>query len=257
MSAGRNRTRTLLAAGAAVVVALAVSGCGGSDVSDAPVEHRSFAFGGKALTIIAENSALTLVPADVKDVEVARQVDGWVVLGSGPNASWKMSGSTLTLRLKCKALVSDCNARNEVKVPRGVAVTVDGDNGSVKASGFDTPLTLGSDNGSVTVEDSSGPLRLTSDNGKISTARITATSVHARSNNGSVQLALSAVPDLVDTVSDNGRIVIDLPASATRYAVTARSENGSADVRVPTSPSSAHVLKAHSSNGQVTVRTVN
>ncbi len=77
----------------------------------------------------------------------------------------------------------------------------------------------------------------------------------ARSDNGSVQLDLSRVPDLVDTVSDNGRIAIDLPAGKTSYAVTASADNGHVDVKVPPrSDSSRHVVKAHSDNGGVAVR---
>ncbi|MFD7895616.1 DUF4097 family beta strand repeat-containing protein [Streptomyces sp. NPDC059743] len=254
MAARRIRTRTLLAPGGALLVALAVSGCGSADASDVPAEKKSFALDGKTLTIEAGNSVVDLVPADVKSVEVTRRVDGWVFAGSGPDASWKMTDDTLSLKVRCRAIASDCEALHEVKVPRGVAVTVHGDNGEIVATGFDTGLKLRSDNGSVTVRDSSGPVDLESDNGKITAAGLSARTVAAKSSNGSVHLGLSAVPDTVDTVSDNGRIVIDLPASKTSYAVTATSDNGDVDVDVPTDRSSAHVVNARSDNGKVTVR---
>ncbi len=215
------------------------------------------------MTIDSAGTAVELVPADVDRVEVTRRVDGWVVFGNGPDARWAMRGGTLTLRVKCDALISNCAARHEVKVPRGVAVTVKGDNGSVTASGFGTPLTLRSDNGKVTVRDSSGPLRLESDNGAIVAERIGGRSVSAQSNNGAVRLGFTAVPDLVDTVSDNGSVTIELPggsgpgAYAGAYAVTATAGNGSTSVRVPRSDSSPHVVKAHSDNGEVTVRSAN
>ncbi|WP_232789102.1 DUF4097 family beta strand repeat-containing protein [Streptomyces odonnellii] len=249
------RTRTLLAAGGVLLVALAVSGCGAdADASDAPVEKKAFPFGGKTLTIDAGNSVVELVPADVKDVEVARQIDGWVFAGSGPDGFWRMKGDTLTLKVKCRALASNCEARHEVKVPRGVAVTVNGDNGRISATGFTTVLKLTSDNGSVTVRNSSGPVDLKSDNGTITTKGLTARTVAATAANGSVHLGLTAVPDSVDTASDNGRIVIDLPRSKEKYAVTATSENGDVDVTVPTDGTSAHIVKAHSDNGEVTIR---
>ncbi|MFF3753772.1 DUF4097 family beta strand repeat-containing protein [Streptomyces sp. NPDC002018] len=254
VAARRNRTRTLLAPGGALLLALAVSGCGGTDASDAPVEKKSFALGGKTLTIKTENSAVDLVPADVKTVEVTRQVAGWVFGGSGPHASWRMNGDTLSLTVKCRAVVSDCEALHKVTVPRGVAVTVNGDNGKVVATGFDTGLKLRSDNGSVTVRDSSGPVDLVSDNGSITARGLSARTVSAKSDNGSVHLGLTAVPDSVDTVSDNGRILIDLPRSDTSYAVTAKSDNGGVEVDVPTDGSSTHVVKARSDNGKITVR---
>lgn len=251
------RTRTLIASAGAVLLGFGLTGCGGADAGDAPAEHKSFALSGKTLTIHSGQSTLELVPADVQKVEVTRRVDGWVVLGNGPDPQWKMRDDTLTLKVKCSALISNCASEHQVKVPRGVAVVVDGDNGKVVASGFDTPLTLRAGNGKVTVRDSSGPLRLESDNGGIVTERISAKSVSARSDNGMVRLGFASVPDLVDTVSDNGGITIDLPAGSVRYAVDAVADNGRVSVDAPRSNDSSHVVKARSGNGQVTVRSVN
>lgn len=253
----RTRTRTLLAVGGAVVVALAVTGCGSADAGEAPVESRSFPLAGESLVIDSDNSELELVPADVKDVQVKRQVDGWVFMGDGPEPSWKLEDGRLTLRVECDALASSCESRHSVKVPRGVAVTVEDDNGSVTATGFDTALKIRSDNGAVTVRDSSGPLRLNSDNGQIVTERVTAKTVTAQSDNGSVRLGLTAVPDRVESVSDNGQIFIELPDAGAPYAVSAKSDNGGVDVDVPTDDSSAHIVEARSDNGKVTVRSAN
>ncbi|MFF1919936.1 DUF4097 family beta strand repeat-containing protein [Streptomyces sp. NPDC058221] len=250
-------TRTLIASGGALIAALALAGCGSTDTDDAPVEHKSFAFSGKTLTIDADNTTLQLVPADVKKVEVTRQVDGWVVFGNGPDSQWKMDSDTLTLKVKCKALISDCAGSHQVKVPRGVAVTVRGDNGKIDASGFDTALALRSDNGKVTVRDSSGSLKLESDNGAIDAQGISGSSVTAQSDNGSVRLGFTAVPTLVDTVSDNGEVDIELPGGSTSYAVSTRTDNGNTSVDVPRSGDSPHVVKARSSNGEVTVRSAN
>lgn len=251
------RTRTLLASGGAVAAALVVTGCGGANVDDAPVEHKSFAFSGKTLTIDADNSELKLVPADVKQVEVTRQYDGWVLVGDGPEASWKLEDDRLTLRVKCSGIAADCDSRHEVKVPRGVAVTVEDDNGSVNASGFTTPLKIRSDNGSVTVSDSSGALDLGSSNGSVTAKNVTSKSVDADSDNGEVRLSLAAVPDRVDARSDNGSVVIDLPNTPTPYKVTTKSDNGDTKVDVPQKDSSRHTVKAVSDNGEVTVRTAN
>lgn len=240
-----------------MLAVVAVGGCGSADADDAPAEKRSFAFSGKTLTIASGNSSIDLVPADVKDIEVTRRVDGWVLFGSGPDPVWKLDEDTLTLKVKCKAVVNNCESRHEVKVPRGVAVKVQNDNGGVRAEGFDTDLHLRSDNGSVQVRDSSGKLDLFTDNGKVTTDGVSSKSVHARSDNGAVRLRLTSVPDRVDTSSNNGSVTIDLPKSGTTYAVTARSNNGSVDVDVPTDENSGHVVKARSDNGKVTVRSAN
>ncbi|MGX1883904.1 DUF4097 family beta strand repeat-containing protein [Streptomyces sp. NPDC055287] len=248
------RTRTILAVGSVVVGVVALSGCG-AEAEDGAAEQRSFAFSGDALTIDADNSALELVPADVKDVEVTRRSDGWVFLGEGPEATWELKDGKLVLGQRCDAVVSDCESWHRVKVPRGVAVTVKDDNGSVTASGFDTALTLRSDNGKVTVRDSSGPLELTSENGGIVAEGISSGRVSADSDNGSVRMAFTAVPDLVESVSDNGGISIDLPKAT--YSVTAKSDNGDLDVDVPRDQNSPHVVRARSDNGEVALRTAN
>nr|WP_241837808.1 DUF4097 family beta strand repeat-containing protein [Streptomyces sp. CB03234] len=238
-------------------VVLGLGGCGGAGVEGAPVERKAFAFRGETLVVDSDDSELVLVPADVKDVEVTRQVDGWAVLGDGPAPVWKLEGGRLTLRVECDAVVSDCEARHEVRVPRGVAVTVEGDNGDVTAEGFDTALKVTSDNGTVTVRDAGGPLELRSDNGDVRVEGATSKSVVARAGNGEIRLALGAVPDRVEAVNDNGDIAVELPGGDTRYAVEAGSANGEVEVGVPADDRSGHVVEARSDNGQVTVRSAN
>ncbi|MFJ8307962.1 MULTISPECIES: DUF4097 family beta strand repeat-containing protein [unclassified Streptomyces] len=242
----------LIAAGGAGLLAVALTGCGNADAADAPVEHKNFPLAGKTLTIEADDSTLVVTPADVKDVEVSRQVDGWVVLGSGPHASWALTDGKLSLKVKCDGVINGCSARHEVKVPRGVALTVTDDDGRVEAGGFDTPLKITSDNGRVTVEDSSGPLDLTSGDGQIEGRGIRAKTVRASSDNGRVGLAFTVVPDSVDARSNDGRVDISVPKDT--YKVGARSDNGRVSVGVDRSDSSTHVLTARSDNGRVTVR---
>ncbi|MFC9943343.1 DUF4097 family beta strand repeat-containing protein [Streptomyces pratensis] len=257
MTSRTRRTSALVATAGTVLLVAALSGCGSANAEDAPTEHKSFAFSGEALTIDADNSTLDLVPADVERIEVTRRVDGWVMLGSGPDPVWELEGDELRLEVKCHAVISNCEAHHEVKVPRGLALTVEGDNGKVTAAGFTSPLKISADNGGVDVRDVSGPLDLRSDNGQIEAERISGRSVVARADNGSVRLGFTEVPDRVDTTSDNGSISIDLPAGKSTYAVSAEADNGDVSVDVPRSESSKHVVKARSDNGEVTVRSAN
>ncbi|MEV4947479.1 DUF4097 family beta strand repeat-containing protein [Streptomyces sp. NPDC053755] len=252
----RRRIRTLLAVGGAVVIALGVTGCGDADVEGAPVEAKRFAFSGGTLTIDADDTELELVPADIEDVRVSRQVDGWVFMGSGPEPVWRMEGGRLTLRVECDALASDCDSVHRVQVPRGVALVVEDDNGKVTADGFDTPVTVRADNGAVLVRDASGALDLSSGNGEVVVeGDTTSQRIVARSDNGAVRLALRAVPSSVEAGSDNGEIDITLPRGT--YDVDARSDNGEVRVDVPTAKGSGHVVTARSDNGEVVVRSAN
>lgn len=235
---------------------LGVVGCGDADVDGAPVESKSFPLVGETLTIDSDNSDLKVVSADVKEVKVSRQVDGWVFAGSGPHPSWKMAEGKLTLRLDCDAVASNCQARHTIQVPRGVAVSVKDDNGSVTATGFATPLRIDSENGDVTVRDSSGDLTLRSDNGTVSTQGVSAKNIKAESDNGAVRIKLKdgAVPDRVETVCENGDVDIRLPQAGAPYAVTTTSDNGSTQVDVPVDKSSPREVTARSDNGSVKVR---
>ncbi|MFG3287066.1 DUF4097 family beta strand repeat-containing protein [Streptomyces sp. NPDC048111] len=248
--ASRRRTALLATVGAGVLC-LGLTGCGGSDPSNAPVEHKDFAFTGKALTIDGGNSTVVVAPADVQGVQVDRQVDGWVAFGSGPDASWDLTDGTLTLAVKCSGVVQSCGARHVVKVPRGVAVTVRNDAGRVEAAGFDTPLKITSDHGRVSVSNSSGPLDLSSQDGRVEGEGLRAKSVRASSDNGRIALAFSVVPDSVTATSDDGRVDLAVPKAT--YKVTARADNGRVGVTVDRSDSSTHVLTARSDNGRVSV----
>lgn len=53
--------RALALGGGVALLALALTGCGGTDVDGAPVERKSFALEGKTLTIDSENATVDLV----------------------------------------------------------------------------------------------------------------------------------------------------------------------------------------------------
>ncbi|MFE3074111.1 DUF4097 family beta strand repeat-containing protein [Streptomyces sp. NPDC059247] len=244
----------LFVSGVVLLGALGLGGCGSPDVEGAPVERKTFAFEGTALTVDSDDSELVITPADIDDVRVERQIDGWVFMGSGPKPEWKLADGRLTLRVDCDAVASSCGGVHRIQVPRGVAVTVQDDNGGVTAEGFTTPLKIRSDNGSVRVSRATAALDLGSDNGDITVGPgATAPDVVARSDNGSVRITLGAVPRRVEAVTDNGDITVALPTA--EYEVTGASGNGRVRVDVPRRDASGHSVTARSDNGDVTVRT--
>ncbi|MCS0638270.1 DUF4097 domain-containing protein [Streptomyces sp. LP05-1] len=260
--AGRRRGGwvRLVAAGAVVLAVAGVSGCaaGRDDMSEAPVKRQSFPLAGKSLTVDSGDTDVVLVESDVREVEAERQVAAWGLLSGEPEAEWTMRDGTLTLRVRCEsAVMGGCAARHQVKVPRGVAVTVKDDNGSVRAEGFASPLTMGSDSGELVVRRARGPLDLRSDSGEIRVEDTTSSRVAARTDSGEVRLALEAAPELVDTASGSGEVAVDLPRGDTRYAVETRSGSGGISVDVPTDRRSSHVVRATTDSGEVSVRGAN
>ncbi|MFC3576635.1 DUF4097 family beta strand repeat-containing protein [Streptomyces yaanensis] len=149
--------------------------------------------------------------------------------------------------------VADCSARHRIEVPRGVAVKVEEDDGSVRAQGFEEALSIHTQDGSVRVTDSTGPLTLSSDDGSIRATGVGSRRVHATTQDGSVHLELGVVPDLVESSSHDGSVTIVLPHDT--YRVSAHSADGSVHVSVPRGSNSSHVVDARTRDGSVTVRT--
>lgn len=260
----RPRTVRALAAATGTVAVVALVGACGADASgDADPEHRTFTLPGRTLTVDSEDSALELVPGDSggKEVKVTRWFDGRTVLGSTPEVSWKMSGDRITFRTKCSGVISDCSVKHRVEVPRGVAVTVENEDGRVTASGFGDALKVRSQHGAVTVEKSGGPLDVRSDDGSVEARGITSKRVAVASKDGAVRLALAAAPDRVDARSEDGALTVTLPrtekGAALSYDVKAEAHDGSVDVSVPRDGASPHRVSALSDDGKVTVRSAN
>jgi hypothetical protein len=248
----------LAVAGAVVALVATAAGCGASAGDDRHPEHRAFALHGRTLTVDSDDSALELVVAESAEadkVEVTRWFQGHIVVGGDPRVTWTMKDDRLTLRMKCSGVVADCSAKHRIVVPRGVAVkVVDGD-GSVRAEGFKETLGIRTSDGSVRVTNSSGALDLRTADGSIHALGIDSRHVRAQTSDGSVQLELGVVPDLVEARSQDGSLTIGLPHDT--YRVTAESGDGSVRVSVPRDPASAHVVSAHANDGSITVRTAN
>ncbi|MGW0334816.1 DUF4097 family beta strand repeat-containing protein [Streptomyces sp. NPDC003011] len=249
--------RTAAAAGVAAVLMAGVAACGASAADDKDPDHRSFAFQGRTLTIDSDDSALEIVAADTHragTVEVTRWFQGTVAVGRDPEVSWSMKDDRLKLRMTCSGVVADCAARHRIEVPRGIAVKVEDGDGSVRARGFEDPLSIRTGDGSVRVTDTSGPLDLRTGDGSLH-ADVSSRRISARSGDGSVHLELGAVPDRVDSRTGDGSVTMVLPRGT--YRVTAETGDGGVDVSVPRDDSSSHVVSTRTGDGNVTVRTAN
>lgn len=252
MATRTHTTSTLLAVGGALLALVATTGC--SDASeDTEPEKKSFALSGDKLKVVAKDGDLDIRPADVDEVRVTRWFSGYTVMGGSPEVKWSMKDGTLKLNVDCgPALVADCDVRHEVLVPKDTAVTVNSDNGKVKASGFGSELDIDSDNGAIEVKDVSGKLTLSSDNGKVEGTGLRSRQVWSESDNGQVELAFTEVPDNVKADSDNGKITVVVPDAD--YHVSAKASNGDVNNDVPNDPRSKHSITVGSDNGEINLR---
>ncbi|MEU3981668.1 DUF4097 family beta strand repeat-containing protein [Streptomyces sp. NPDC026672] len=250
-----NRRRSVPAVAGLGVLLLAVTACGASASGDEHPDRRSFPLHGRVLTVDSDDSALEIVSGGSGDrVRVTRWFQASVLVGRDPHVRWAMKDDRLTLRVTCSGLVADCAARHRIEVPRGVAVKVADDDGSVTARGFRDALSVRTHDGSVRVTDSTGPLDLHTDDGSVR-ADVASRRVRTTTSDGSVRLRLRTVPDLVDARSSDGSVTVSLPHAP--YRVSAHSDDGGVHVSVPRDPASAHEVTARTRDGKVTVRTAN
>ncbi|WP_172381401.1 DUF4097 family beta strand repeat-containing protein [Streptomyces sp. MNP-20] len=247
------RKLVLASSGLALLSTALVAGCGGSVDDEDTRRKRAFALDGEQLTISRGEGDLDVRPADVDQVEVTRWFSGWSAVGGEPKASWKLVADRLSLSTDCGFAISDCSVRYEVRVPKAVRLTVEGDNGKTTASGFDKPLRIRSDNGAVDVSESSGRLTLHSDSGELRATGITSDQVDASSDNGKVHLSFTEAPDEVGVTTENGGVTVEVPDG--KYKVTTKTDNGDVNTDVPTDENSGHAISARTDNGSITVRT--
>ncbi|GHH71622.1 lipoprotein [Streptomyces sulfonofaciens] len=220
-----------------------------SDSSQGSSTH-TFDFSGKNLTVDSDGTGVEIVPGDVTGVRVQREIHG-----TGAEASWGLSGNTLTLRVKpkCHGNVSVCSAKHRITVGRDVTVTAESRTGAVTASHISTPLSISTSTGAAKVSDSSGPVNLSTRTGAVLGTGLTSKKVTAKARTGSVDLGFSAVPDDVEVDARQGTVDIGLPKGGATYAVDASSKVGTADIGVPSDSGSPHSVKAHTTVGSVSV----
>lgn len=244
-------TRMLLAAGTTLLASAALAGCSDAALDDAEPESRGFALAGQRLTIAKDTGDLDVQPADVDEVEVTRWFAAGSAVGGNPHADWDFAGDRLTLTTSC-GFISTCAVRYEVRVPPNVAVTVQGQNGQISASGFDTALEVSTENGAIVLSDLAGDLDLKSENGQLRATGLSSGQVAAVSSNGEVQLSFEDVPDQVAVATDNGAVTVAVPDAT--YRVTTSTDSGEVRVDVPESPHSPHTITAQTANGAITLR---
>ncbi|MFD6828629.1 DUF4097 family beta strand repeat-containing protein [Streptomyces diastaticus] len=250
-----SRTRRLAAFGAgAAALALLTTGCAGDASADggAEPEHKSFALSGRTLTVDSDDSRIELVTGDGDEVRVTRWFTGRALLGSTPRADWTVEGDELKLRVSCSGIVTTCDAEHRIEVPADVAVSLRTQDGGVTAKGFTTPLTLRGSDASLTVEDVSGPLDLHSADGAITARSVSSSRVRARTEDGSLTLALARAPQRIDASSEDGSVTVELPEAA--YDVRTKVQDGRTNVSVLEDRASSRVVSVTTQDGNVTVR---
>jgi Putative adhesin len=221
---------------------------------DERVETESFAAADiTRVEVTGSSGSIDIEASERETIEVRAEIsDGLRATGE----SREVVGGVLQLDSTCPNFGSDfCWVDYELRVPRGLELVIDSENGPVSISGSTAPLTLDADNGSIRLTDVAGPLQVSTDNGSVEATQLRSATVTADSDNGRVQLEFVAAPMTVVATSNNGRVEVVVPADGTAYRVDARTDSGSENIDVPTDPRSSRTITLGTDNGSVTART--
>ncbi|QHC25454.1 hypothetical protein [Streptomyces sp. GS7] len=119
----RHRTRrpTALVAALAAAAVLPATACSVDAAKATPVT-KTFPYTGRTLKLTTHEVATRLIATDRHDVKVTR----WFDAAAGTeHLTWVLKGDTLDIDAGCSGIAL-CDARFQVEVPRGIAVTKDG-----------------------------------------------------------------------------------------------------------------------------------
>ncbi|MFN2477991.1 MAG: DUF4097 family beta strand repeat-containing protein [Pseudonocardiaceae bacterium] len=214
--------------------ALVIAGCGTS--SGGITKQNSYTITEPVTSLEVDNPVgdTQIEGTDATTVSVTEQLS---YTGNPPQTSHSIIGGQLTLKYVCPSRVVDingCGVTYVVKVPRRIAVQIDGNVGDAMLTGL------------------AGQLTVISSAGDIDGTRLTSGMVTARASAGTITLRFTAPPTTVDAHAQVGSVAVRLPVR-TAYAVDAGSQVGDVEVAVQRDPGSPHHISVHSQVGSVTV----
>ncbi len=187
--------------------------------------------------------------------EATITIDATISKGlASPTHAAAVEGDRLVVSASCPAFLNTwCGVSYTLRIPKDLPVVVHSDGDGISVTGVDGDLDLSSSGGGITVNGGSGRQHLDSSGGSVNAKGIDATVVNASSSGGGVHLSFTAPPNDVTADSSGGGIRIDLPNSTVAYRVEASSSGGSTHTAIRIDPASAHLIRAHSSGGGVTI----
>jgi Toastrack DUF4097 len=234
------RRRTRLAAGGAA--ALAASPSLPSNIpatTSSPHSVRggyqvssSYTVSAPVSTLEVYGGSITVTGSRRSTVSVSERV-WYSSSGSRPDMVRNLTGKTMTLEYGCSGEPL-CVVTYDIRVPRGLDVTVDTSTGDIRLSSLTGSVAALADRGNITADG------LSSRNSGF-TALL-----------GAINVAFTAVPALVVVGASAGDITIRVPGTVS-YQVNIRPGTGKARVSVPQSFSSRHVINASSNEGDVVI----
>ncbi|MEU6778066.1 hypothetical protein ABZ912_02600 [Nonomuraea angiospora] len=239
--------RRVVATGVTLAAAaLALTGCKVDLDAEEVHTAQAFPFTGTALKINASLGGVRVLQGTGGRVEVERWVRGKAA--DDGNASWSLRDGTLRLSASCNMVFGDCGARYHVKVPPGVPLSIEADDGVI-LNGLAQDVDVVSRD-RIQVSGAAGKLRLRSE-GPITGEGLKSPSVRCRTSDGAIDVSFASPPTALDLLSSDGRVTATVPKAA--YAITARSTDGTERSELKDDAKSPNTIRAVSGSGDVRI----
>ncbi|HEY7136918.1 MAG TPA: DUF4097 family beta strand repeat-containing protein [Acidimicrobiia bacterium] len=169
------------------------------------------------------------------------------------HTSFHVDGDRLVVRASCAPVLDqNCQAHYRVEVPPATRVVAHAKD-RVNVTGTTNALEALAGEGSVTLTDVTGPVVAHASEGTVHATGLRSTDVQASAGEGSVDLSFATDPHRVDAHASEGHVAVVVPHDGTAYRVDAGASEGSTRVQIPTDPRSTLRIRAHASEGSVTV----
>ena len=212
-----------------------LAGCGTLGQLGAPSHTppaRPFTVSGPVTAVVINggSGSIDVTGSSRSTVTVSQQVS---YSKTPPSATHSLHGGTLTISYSCPVELV-CGVSYDVRVPRGVAVSV--------SAGA----------GSITLISLSGTVSARAGAGLITAVDLRSAVASFTSNAGGVIATFAAAPRTLTANTNVGPITLTVPGSAA-YRIATHTFVGSATVTVRRSGSSAHSISARSDLGSISV----
>jgi hypothetical protein len=184
-----------------------------------------------SLVVASELGEVTITGSQRSTVSVTEQIQ---YSDRPPVMTRTVTGKTLTLGYRCPN-ESKCAASYDIQVPRDMAVRASSANGEIQLSAL------------------AGPVQASSNLGLISASGLTSSTASFNSNLGEIDAVFTTAPTTVHATTDTGAINIRVPGTVSYDVNVTPGGLGSANVTVPRSSSSRHVIDAACGMGSVLI----
>lgn len=235
---------------AGAIAAFALIGC---SVSVGALQHRSDSYS------VAARVRILVVNAQAGGVNVTGGGSGAVSVtehvtfeGTAPTTAHRVAAGMLVLNSKCPALET-CGVSYDITVPRGTAVRVQDNAGTIRLESLSGPIMAHTDAGDIDLRSVSGPIAASANAGSILGLDLSSSHATLRLSAGDLDATFSSAPASITATAAVGSVTLRLPGNVS-YAVNATATVGTIHVSVTRDQASTHVITAATGTGSITIQ---